>query len=96
MRVVVKFERVRHDHEIDAVGGERQFAQVAQDVDLPPAADGLTQRDAVVGQQIELRHTQLQGVVAEEIGDHGRDLLLLPAHDVAALGRGEPGIHSGN
>ena len=41
MRIFVEFENVRHHHEIDAVGGERQFAQVAQYIDRPRFAGDL-------------------------------------------------------
>jgi len=92
VRVIVEFENMRHDHQIDTVGCKREFVEVATHVGPTRFTDGLAQRNTVVRQQIELRQAQLQGVVAEQVDDDRVDLVLLPSHDVASLRCVEPVI----
>ena len=95
VRIVVKLKDMRQDDQVDAVCGERQFAQIANDVDLAGFTGDLAQRDTVVGKQIDFRQTELERVVAEQIDHEGIDPLHLPVHDIASLRCLEPVIDSG-
>lgn len=96
MRIVVEFEYMGHDDEIDAVRGEGQFAQVAEDVDLSRFPGQLAQRNAVVREQVVLRQAELERVVTEQIGNQRIYLGLFPGHDVAPLRGTEPVIDHRN
>ena len=53
-------------------------------------ADAGAKRNAVLAQQIEPGQPHLDRIEAEHVLNGAVELCMLPAHDVLALGRGEP------
>jgi hypothetical protein len=70
------------------------LTQIADNIDIARIMRHLAERDAVLGEQIALRQTKLDRVVAEQVGDHGVDPGLLPSHYVAPLRGAKPGIEA--
>ena len=103
MRVRAALERVRQQHEVQALRGERQGCRIGEQrrpragqMPLGRCCHALlpqrqpTVRHAVAAQPVELRQPQLQAVVAEHIGHGGIEALLLPGQQVAAGSAVEP------
>ncbi len=99
VRVVRTFQTMGHDKKIHAAGIKREGLRLGQDAPSPTAREtffrqndpsvGL-ERDAIDIQEIHVRKTDLEGVVAKNIRDHGIELLLFPALDVSSGIRLEP------
>ena len=96
VRFVAEFENMRHDDQIDAVGGDRQGRVVAQEIGAIEGAGTLTQGNAAGAQEVGLGQADLQCVVAENVADDVIDLSLLPGQDMATWCGGEPVVESGN
>ena len=92
MRVVMEFQCVGHDDEVDAIGRERQLVEAAEHVYATGFPGDLAQRDAIVCQKVDPGQPELQRVVSEQIAYQGINAVLFPCQDVAALWCLEPSI----
>ena len=93
VRVGVELQRVRHHHQIDAVGGKRQVVQIGAHLGhavIAPIVAAKAQGHAVGAQEIVSGQGQLHGVETENIGHQKIVLLLLPIKYILAGWRVQP------
>ncbi len=90
MRIGVEFERMRHHHEIDAVGGKGQIMQIGahlREAVVATVVATQAQGHAVGAQKIMIGQGQLHRIEAEYIGDQRVVLPLFPVEHILAGGR---------